>query len=142
MGARRKSRECALQVLFQADLNQEDAAGEEFFEHHRVSGRVKEFAEHLVGGVGSHSKTIDRVISDHSERWPIARMGAVDRNVLRIAVFELLYDRHTPPKVVIDEAIEIAKKFGSSESHAFINGVLDAILTGIAQRKIVCGENE
>ena len=127
MGARRKARECALQILFQADLNREapDVAG--FFEHHPVSRTIEQFATFLIEGCREHAVPIDEIIARCSRNWSVERMGAVDRNVLRVAVFELLYGRTTPPKVVIDEAIEIAKKFGSSESHAFINGVLDGV---------------
>ncbi|MEW6368477.1 MAG: transcription antitermination factor NusB [Acidobacteriota bacterium] len=127
MGARRKARECALQVLFQADLNREAPDVVVFFEHHPVSRTIEEFATFLIEGWRKNAARIDQIIGRCSKNWSVERMGAVDRNVLRVAVFELLYGRTTPPKVVIDEAIEIAKKFGSSESHAFINGVLDGV---------------
>lgn len=122
-------------MLFQADLSQEEPSIEAFVTHHRISPRVREFTEHIVKGVSAHRDLIDRVIATHSTRWPLDRMGAIDRNVLRIGVFELLFDQLTPPKVVIDEAIEIAKKFGSGESHIFINGVLDAVHHAQKQEK-------
>jgi N utilization substance protein B len=86
-----------------------------------------DFCERLVRGVVEHSDEINRLIEKYAEHWKISRMNQIDRNVLRIAVYELLYCNDIPPKVTMNEAIDIGKKFGSEESGAFINGVLDGI---------------
>lgn len=129
----------ALQVLFEADINNELPEALRFFEHHNVPERIRDFTERIVTGVNANRDEIDRALTQHSSRWPLERMGVVDRNVLRIAVFELLHEAHTPGKVVIDEAIEIAKKYGSSESHAFINGVLDSVRKSVREGVTGCG---
>lgn len=129
MGHRRRAREYALQMLFQIDL----AGGavpevfQQFWTQEETDGETRDFAEHLVSGVVGQGAVLDRWIRAAAEHWRIERMAVVDRNVLRIAVFELLNDPQTPPPVVIDEAIEIAKRFGSEESGGFINGILDSI---------------
>jgi N utilization substance protein B len=89
--------------------------------------KVGQFFHYLVDGVGEHRETIDAVIERFSSNWRISRMTCVDRNVLRIAAFELLYCADIPPKVSINEAIDVAKRFGTEESGAFINGILDSI---------------
>ncbi len=141
MGMRRKSRECALQVLFQADINGEEPETTVYFEHHRVSKRIEDFARHLISGCGAHRDQIDTLITEYSVNWSVDRIGAIERNIMRIAAFELLFEWTTPPKVVIDEAIEVSKKFGPNESHAFVNGVLDGIRKGIEQGKIACAKD-
>lgn len=129
MGQRRRARECALQMLFQIDVTA--AAPAEvfpgFWAGQEAEGDVREFAERLVLGVARRRRELDAVVTASSEHWRIERMAVVDRNVLRMAVFELLHHRDTPAAVVIDEAIEVAKRFGGDESGAFVNGVLDAI---------------
>jgi N utilization substance protein B len=136
VGLRRKGREYALQLLFGSDLGgparsnpgrkAEDFA--EFWAERRAAPDVQTFAESLVRGVASHLDEIDAVIARHAKNWVIARMAAVDRNVLRVAVYELFHEPDTPERVVLNEAIEIAKKYGSVDSGAFVNGILDDIV--------------
>ncbi|MBI3651519.1 MAG: transcription antitermination factor NusB [Acidobacteria bacterium] len=131
MGARRKARVCALQMLFQFDVTQPrideltqmywEAFGEEF-------GEVdEEFANRLALGAVSHIDTIDELIKKRAENWRISRMAIVDRNLLRLAVYEFLYEAETPKTVIINEALEIARRFSTFEATQFINGILDAI---------------
>ncbi|MDX2152114.1 MAG: transcription antitermination factor NusB [Bryobacteraceae bacterium] len=136
MPSRRKSRERALQVLFQADLRQQ-AVGEAisaFYdslhsdEDETAAARMEydRFMEELAAGTYSDREEIDRLISEVSEHWRVERMPAVDRNILRLAVYEMRLGQ-TPPAVVIDEAIELARKFAGEESVGFVNGCLDAV---------------
>ncbi len=131
MGRRRSAREFALQVLFQIDLT-ESAADEvlgQFWSRQDAESDVRAFTERLVRGVVDRRAEIDSRIVAASENWRIERMGVVDRNVLRIAVYELSSEEGTPEAVVINESIEIAKRFGSEGSGSFINGILDSIRT-------------
>ena len=137
MGFRRKGREYALQLLFGSDLSRtvepvaigRPAEGlRAFWGQRRAAPEVQSFAESLVQGVSAHVDDIDSVISRHAKNWTMARMAAVDRNVLRLAVYELRYSPETPERVVLNEAIEIAKKYGSDDSGAFVNGILDDIV--------------
>jgi N utilization substance protein B len=129
LGQRRRAREFALQMLFQIDLTggSPDKVFREFWAGQEADPAAHDFAELLVLGVGDRREELDAMISGAAEHWRIGRMAVVDRNVLRIAAFELLHGPPTPSAVVIDEAIEVAKKFGSEDSGSFINGVLDAI---------------
>lgn len=129
MGKRRKSREFALQILFQLDITKEDPlkalnCSKEFFLKNNI---YDDFTQKLVLGVCDHCKEIDKIIERFSENWRIDRMGVVDRNILRLAVFELLYCEDIPPKVTLNEAIDLGKKFGTEDSGSFINGILDRI---------------
>jgi transcription antitermination protein NusB len=129
MGLKRQSRECALQILYPLDmvpgLSAEDAIAR-FFESFEADARTKERAEQIVRGVFEHKAAIDEAIGKASPRWRVERMALVDRNVLRLCVHELMFDIETPARVVIDEGVEIAKRFGAEESARFVNGVLDA----------------
>jgi N utilization substance protein B len=129
MGRRPRAREFALQVLFQLDLTggDPDEVLQQFWSRQAAESDVREFAERLVHGVVDGRAQIDARIVEAAEHWRIERMGVVDRNVLRIAVYELASEEGTPPAVVIDESIEIAKRFGGAGSGGFINGVLDSI---------------
>jgi N utilization substance protein B len=130
MGRRRKAREVALQFLYQLDLQGEDDPdrhAEEFWARHPVDEAGRAFAQQLVRGVKQNQAKVDAVIAQYAEHWDIERMAVVDRNILRLAVWELMASDETPGKVAINEAIEIAKKFGTAESSRFINGVLDRI---------------
>jgi N utilization substance protein B len=130
MGKRRKAREVALQFLYQLD---QTGAGdptpfeEDFWRRHPVDEEARAFAASLVRGAKTQQVKIDAIIAECAEHWDLERMAVVDRNILRMAVFELLYEPTVPGKVAINEAIEIAKKFGTAESSRFINGVLDRI---------------
>jgi N utilization substance protein B len=133
-GYRRKARELALQVLYYLDINHigpDDNALHEaltlFYSHFPPSGQFKAFFETLVKGVLENRKEIDTLIEKHSKNWKISRMSCVDRNILRLAAFELLYCADIPVKVTINEAIDVGKKYGTKESGAFVNGIIDGI---------------
>ena len=128
MGIKRQAREIALQVLYPVDmtsLSVEDALAR-FFDSFDAEPRARARAEEIVRGVHAHRERIDEVLAQASPRWRLERMALVDRNVLRLCVHELLFDLETPARVVIDEGVEIAKRFGAEESARFVNGVLDA----------------
>jgi len=130
MGKRRKAREIALQFLYQLDqTGATDPAPFEtdFWGRHPVDAEARAFAASLVRGTKAQQEKIDAMITESAEHWDLDRMAVVDRNILRMAVYELLYEPGVPAKVAINEAIEIAKKFGTAESSRFINGVLDRI---------------
>jgi transcription antitermination protein NusB len=130
MGTRRKSRELALQMLFQSDLGQQpaDDVRKTFWKGRGdVEREVQGFADDIFRLAQDRSEDIDKLIKAHAANWRIDRMAAVDRNVLRAAVAEMLGYPTTPRAIVINEAIEIARKFSAPESAQFINGVLDSI---------------
>jgi len=131
---RTKARERALQALYQIDVastDLEEALARFWRSFEPVEREVREMAEALVRGVAAHRRQIDEAIEAVSVNWRVDRMAKVDRNVLRLAVHELLHRPDVPVKVVIDEAIELGKKFGSESSGAFVNGVLDRIASGL-----------
>jgi N utilization substance protein B len=138
MGLRRTARECALQMLYQHDVGKQvpETILDSFWEMNEQPERVREFATELFRGTISRIKEIDRLIQGHTKNWRLSRMAAVDRNVLRLAVFELLADVKTPDTVVINEALEIAKKFSTNESAQFVNGVLDSIKNDLLQERL------
>ena len=131
MGLRRESRELALQMLYALDSNPTVGLREmlQTFreDQEQVSTRVREFAEELVQGVQGERDRIDTNIRALSKNWALARMPRVDLNVMRIAAYELMFRPDIPKKVTINEAIEIARKFGDKDSPAFVNGILDEI---------------
>jgi transcription antitermination protein NusB len=130
MGRRRKAREVALQLLYQLDVQGErhpEPHLPEFWSRHPVDRQVREFAEVLVRGTKLHEPKIDEMISQYAQNWELDRMAVVDRNILRQGIFELLWLADVPPKVAINEALEVAKKFSTHESSRFINGILDRI---------------
>jgi N utilization substance protein B len=116
-------------MLFQIDLTgvTPGQVFDQFWENHEAEGGEREFAQALVLGVSGRRDELDGMISTAARNWRMTRMAVVDRNVLRMAAWELLEEPATPAAVVIDEAIEVAKKYGSEDSGAFINGILDAI---------------
>src|SRR5687767_5609608 len=130
MGARRKARELALQMLFQADMsgNQPDMIINTFEELQKSKPNTREFATKIFRGTVENMEKIDDMIQNQAENWRLSRMAAVDRNIIRMSVYEFLHESDTPKLVVIDEAIEIAKKYGTQKSSQFINGILDGIL--------------
>jgi N utilization substance protein B len=138
MGTRRFARELAMQALFSMDMS--SAFSPEMLADYRsgfpLNKRVGPYFERLTGGVLQYREDIDKVIERYSSNWKVRRMACVDRNVLRLAVFELLYCGDIPAKVSINEAIDIAKKFGSSESGSFINGILDSIRTALDKQEL------
>nr|WP_320015045.1 transcription antitermination factor NusB [uncultured Desulfobacter sp.] len=131
MGDRRKSRELALQALFAFDLTKTDSGSQmdDFLEQHgeELSEPSRLFFQTLVEGVLENRKKIDALLDQWAKNWKISRMPAVDRNIMRIAVFEMLNLPDIPSSVSINEAVEIGKKFGTRDSGPFINGVLDRI---------------
>ena len=134
MGQRRKARECALQILFQLEFNSGDprALVKVYWEHQKASREVREYGTWIVETMLAHAKAIDAAIQTASKNWRLARMAVVDRNILRIAVCELLYGRTLVPAIVMDEAIEIAKRYSGEGSAVFVNGVLDAVVRQLA----------
>jgi N utilization substance protein B len=140
MGTRRLSREQALQALFYMDMQHDPAEDPVslfcncFFQ----DKPVEPFFHRLVSGVQENRRKIDTVIEQYSSNWKLSRMSCVDRNVLRIAVFELLFCADIPPKVSINEAIDVGKRFGTGESGAFINGILDSIRLAMNENKVAC----
>jgi len=134
--ARRHSRRLALQVLYAADLAFQasgegavmdpDATFEDVATHFDLPLGARDFAKQLVAGVSGSREAIDVCVAEHARNWRVERMATVDRNVLRLAVYELMQGE-TPHNVIINEAIELARDFGSDRSPAFVNGVLDAV---------------
>lgn len=114
-------------MLFQRDFIESNEELAVFWEGKDVDQEVREFANRIVRGTASHLDEIDEAIKASAEHWELERMAAVDRNILRAGAFELLFGEDIPPAVAINEAIEIAKKFSSTESASFINGILDRI---------------
>lgn len=141
MGARRKARELALQMLFENDVAG-TAPGEMFRRNadlQKAPTTIREFTERLVEGTLTHRDEIDEVITRQADHWRLARMPIVDRNILRLALFELLHEPATPQPVVIDEALEIAKRFSTPRSSQFINGILDGVLKSRPERPLADG---
>jgi N utilization substance protein B len=130
MGARRKARELALQMLFQHDIsgNEPDMITSTFEDLQKSKPNTREFAVKIFRGTVDHLREIDDMIQRQADNWRLSRMAVVDRNIIRMSVYEFLHETDTPKLVIIDEAIEIAKKFGTQKSSQFINGILDGIL--------------
>jgi N utilization substance protein B len=141
MGARRTGRERALQALYQLEMGSLEpmAALEVAWASAPEEGNAKAqadaraFALELVEGVGGHQEEIDKLIEEHSHNWRLDRMARVDRSVLRVAVYELKFREDIPKKVTLNEAVELGKRFGTEESSAFINGVLDRIALAVGK---------
>ncbi len=130
MGRRRQARELALQLLYELDVRGERDPGptaDEFWRRQTVPDEVRGFADALVRGTKTHQPKIDELITRFAEHWDLERMAVVDRNVLRAGIFELLWGVEVPPKVAINEALDIARKFSTEESTRFINGLLDRV---------------
>ena len=130
---RRKAREYVLQFLFQSDFGNKSDTGrslKQFWADKEKDDEVRKFATEIIKGTLSSLDEIDSVINKSAEHWVLQRMAVVDRNILRFAVYELLYRTDIPPAVTINEAIEIAKKYSTHESASFINGILDKIAKG------------
>lgn len=138
MGTRRKSRELALQMLFQADMGKQsrDQVERTFWaERQDLDEEVRGFAEDLFRVAEDRAEDIDKIIERHAENWRMDRMAAVDRNILRAGVAEFLGFPKTPRPVIINEALEIARRFSSPESVQFINGVLDSVARELGSSK-------
>ena len=127
---RRKAREHALQILYQLDIKKEKPSAsilKNFWAEYNPDNEVKLFAEEIVKGTFKHLAKINGLIHQCAKNWSLDRMAVVDRNVLRMAVYEILYRLDIPTSVTINEAIEIAKKYGTDESGSFVNGILDSV---------------
>ena len=129
MGYRRKARECAMQMLFQLDMTGDDPrrVQRSFYQSNPVPEASRKYADRLIEGAAEHLPAIDETLDRVAHNWRLDRMPGVDRAVLRLAVYELLYEPDIPRKVAINEAIEIAKRYSSDESGNFVNGVLDGV---------------
>lgn len=129
MASRRKARELALQMLFQWEQGKHSSRHviDSFLTPLHAEPVVEGFARELFEGTVAEAGTLDQRLGGHAENWRVERMAAVDRNILRLAVYELLHHPETPPAVVINEAIEIARRFSDKDSVNFVNGVLDAV---------------
>jgi len=130
MRKRTKARECALKILYAIEIAKEkpeDAIGIFWDNSDPVESDVKDYANVLVRGVAKRREKIDELIAKHATNWQLERMAVIDKNILRFATYELLYSDEMPPKVAINEAIDIAKKYGDRDSGKFVNGVLDKI---------------
>ena len=129
MGKRRTARELALKFLYQTEFNSNSPDSElnSFCDRANVSEEVQNFTQALIRNILFHKKEVDELLQKISANWAPDRMAVIDKNILRLGICELLFDPTTPPKVVINEAVEIAKKFGTEESPDFINGILDKV---------------
>ncbi len=136
MGKRRQARECALQILFQLEFHSGDPRDvvRAYWERQKAVRGAREYGTWIVERILEHGETIDRTIQSASKNWRLARMAVVDRNILRIAVAELLHEPTLAPAIVMDEAIEIAKRYSGEESAVFVNGVLDAVVRRLAAK--------
>lgn len=141
MGKRRKSRELAVKVLFHLDVNggEVDEAVKLIRLHFGSPKGLESFALELVEGVMEHAAEIDLLIKEASVHWRLERMPGVDRNILKIGVFEMGWRKDIPPRVSIDEAVELGKIYGGDDSPAFINGVLDRVLNTLAENGRLAG---
>ena len=144
MGRRRKAREDTLRILFRLEFEnkQIEKTLDQYWKSKKASEEIKEYSTWLVNGVISDQAKIDNIIQQVSEHWRISRMALVDRNILRMAVFELLYEEKIAPAIVINEAIEIAKKYSGEEAATFVNGILDAIRKDLKDIKKSLEEKE
>jgi N utilization substance protein B len=138
MGIRRRARELAMQALFYMDVNCNTSPQmlQRFCENFAPPAKAQPFFMKLVNGVLKSQPQIDELIERFSKNWRVKRMACVDRNVMRIAVFEMLFCDDIPPKVSINEAIDVGKKFGTEESGAFINGIIDRIRIALEKEEI------
>jgi N utilization substance protein B len=129
-GSRRQARVIALQTLYESDIAQHDVAEvlQRHIEDRRLEDSVAEFARSLVEGVAAHQEEIDARIQEAAPEWPLAQMARIDKNILRLAIYEILYNNAVPARAAINEAVELAKRFGGDTSSRFVNGVLGAIV--------------
>ncbi len=135
MPKRRRSRESALQVLYQWDINHDEGTDLGCVNNNALLNRGSdEVSDRIIEGVLQHHREIDLLIERYSENWRLNRMAPIDRTLLRIAIYELLYCEEIPPKVTLNEAVELGKEYGSEDSGSFINGVLDRILNEVVKK--------
>jgi N utilization substance protein B len=144
MTKRSRAREAALQLLFQHDYNPrvDRAVIERFAQDRLRDTELRSFCLGVYDGVLAHAGDIDRRLAEAAENWRVSRMAAVDRNVLRLGAYELLFTPETPASVALNEAIELARRFGSADSSAFVNGVLDKLCQDKAASHPTVSDNE
>jgi N utilization substance protein B len=132
---RTKSREFAMQMLFQWDMSRQDAAKLEakFWRAAKASDTTQAFANKLFEGASKNADELDALIVEHAQNWRLERLAIIDRAVLRLAIYELRAGE-TPPKVILNEAVELAKKFSSEDAGAFVNGILDAVRKTLVEK--------
>jgi N utilization substance protein B len=135
MGKRSKARECAVQMLYQWETTQEpmDRVSGLFWQVRGGTDQMKAMAERLARGAQANLARLDKLIQEAATHWRVDRMAAVDLDILRIGTYELMLEPATPSAVIIDEAVEMAKRFGAADSPAFVNGVLDAVKRGLRE---------
>ena len=136
-GTRRKARTIALQALYEVDSATHDAEEtlERLTNEFPLPPEGAEFARVLVTGVLTNKERLDRIIQNHAPAWPVQQLTAIDRNILRIAIFEILLDNKVPTKVAINEAVDLAKTFGSDNSSRFVNGVLGSVSAQLSEER-------
>jgi transcription antitermination protein NusB len=136
MGVRRRAREAALQILYSVDVagSTFERAQVQHWEHLASSVEGQDFARELVSGYEAHAEAIDGMIRKVSEHWRLERMPRVDRNILRLAAYELMFLPEVPRKVTLNEAVELAKRYGGEGSPGFVNGVLDRIASEVGKQ--------
>ncbi len=129
MGSRRKAREIALQMIYSIDVSKSDIKDSLnlYWENNPDEHEVVAFANMLSTGTMENLAKIDELITQYTKNWNLKRMASVDRNILRVAIYELVFYKDTPVNVVINEAVELAKKYSTSESGGFVNGILDKV---------------
>ena len=129
MRKRSLARECVLKILYQIEVKKDtpDNIIKHFWEDNQVDPEVTEFAEHIVRETIKNLDLIDTIVSRHTDNWELSRMAILDRNILRFGAYEILFLQDIPPKVSINEAVNIAKKYSQEDSGKFVNGVLDHI---------------
>lgn len=130
-----------MQILFQLEFTDTDlnTVLADYWDHQKQPVEVKEYAEWLVRGIRQHQLEVDQKIQEASRNWKLERMANVDRNVLRIAVFEMLFEKNLAPPIIINEAIEIAKKFSGQEAGVFVNGILDGVYRNLKKQVEISG---
>ena len=136
MRRRTLARECALKILYRIEISKESvtASLKDFWSVEQVDKEVKDFTNSLVKGTHGNLSRIDEIISKYADNWELKRIAVVDKNVLRMGIFQLLYRDDIPPKVSINEAIELAKKYGDVDSGKFVNGILDKVRKAECQK--------
>ena len=129
MRARTRARECTLKILYQIEITKStpEVALDDYFQWNEEPQDVKDFTQTLVTGISSQISALDETIRKFAEHWEIDRMAVIDKNILRLGCYELLFLKDIPPKVSINEAIELGKKFGDIETAKFVNGILDRV---------------
>lgn len=130
MGRRTKARECALQMIYQWEITKDPMTqvADRFWNLRSTTDATKEMAERLATGAREHVTQLDEAVARAAKNWRLSRIAGIDRAILRIGAYELFHEPQTPPSVIIDEAVEMAKRFSEAEAPSFVNGILDAIM--------------